>query len=86
MCSVDVVELTTQDLEDIRTARDLLATGEAQRLREAANLTRAEVAAHADSSTDAVALWESGQRCPRTEPALRLGRLYRELTGKAATS
>ncbi len=81
-----VVELTTRDLEDIRTARELLATGEAQRLREASNLTRAEVAAFAESSIDAVALWESGQRCPRTDPALRLGRLYRRLSAEVTTS
>jgi DNA-binding transcriptional regulator YiaG len=80
VCVLNVVPLTARDLEDIQLARELLASGEGVELREQSHLTRAEVgAAVGGYSADAVALWETGRRTPRTDAARRLGRLYRRL-------
>lgn len=67
------------DIEDIRLARRLLATGEGHALRTGAGLERSEVAALLGCSADAVALWEKGARRPRSAAAAALGRLYRSL-------
>lgn len=84
MCRLVVVKLSKADLELIRFARALLATGEAQQRREEAKLTRTELAAHVGCSADAVDLWEAGERIPRTEAAVLLGRFYRDLERQAA--
>lgn len=84
MCLLVVVRLTARDVEDIQLARELLASGEGIRLREQAQLTRAELAAAVGGySADAVGLWEACRRTPRTDAALRLGRMYRRLASEA---
>lgn len=84
VCSLPVVKLTTRDLAAIAAVREALLNGDFQRRREESHLSRAEVATLVDASFDAVALWEAGRRIPRTEAALRLGRLYRRLQHEAA--
>jgi DNA-binding transcriptional regulator YiaG len=76
---VVVVQLSERDLDLIIEVRDALASGAFRRERVQSGLTQAEVAGAARSSADAVALWETGRRVPRTRAALRLGRLYRRL-------
>ena len=55
----------------ISEARKAFATGEALRLRMAANVSQAEFARAVGSSAAAVSLWESGQRMPGSDFALK---------------
>lgn len=71
--------LNQRDLDDIRLARALLSSGAGRRLREDAQLSRAEFGEAVGVTGDAVSLWEAGRRSPRTDAARRLGRQYRRL-------
>jgi DNA-binding transcriptional regulator YiaG len=51
--------------------RALAASGEAKAIREAANIRLAEIARAIGVSFQAVASWESGNRCPTGEHAVR---------------
>lgn len=55
-------------LADVRAA---LASGEAQRLREAAQLSIGEVARACGVDQSTVWRWEQGKRLPRGQPAIR---------------
>lgn len=61
----------------VSLARTLAANGEAARIREAARLSRHEVAAHLGTSATTVRRWEKGERKP-TGP---LGAAYADLLG-----
>lgn len=73
------MELTVQDLRDINFAREVINDRKLAARRAAARLNRAELAAAVGCTSEALAQWEAGRRTPRSEPALRLGRVLREL-------
>ncbi|WP_442814924.1 helix-turn-helix domain-containing protein [Streptomyces sp. NBC_01775] len=73
-------------LVDVRAA---LNSGEARRLREAANLSIGEVAKACDVDQSTVWRWERGTRTPRGEPAVAYARFIQSLrrrSGAAAES
>jgi DNA-binding transcriptional regulator YiaG len=59
--------------------RAAISSGEAQRLREEAQLTIGEVARACGVDQSTVWRWESGQRRPRGQPALKLASLIESL-------
>jgi DNA-binding XRE family transcriptional regulator len=59
--------------------RRLLADGSAQRVRESAGLSRADVARDLAVDESTIARWEARKRVPRSEVALRYGELLGEL-------
>jgi len=63
----------------LAAARRALATGQARELRERARVSQIEVGRECYVTAQAVARWESGQRVPRGEPALRYARLLVQL-------
>ncbi|MEU1497031.1 helix-turn-helix transcriptional regulator [Streptomyces sp. NPDC005732] len=63
-------------LADVRAA---LSTGEAQRLREAADLSISEIARACGVDQSTVWRWERGTRRPRGEAALLYGQLIEDL-------
>jgi DNA-binding XRE family transcriptional regulator len=75
--------LSETDIERIVTIRRVLRSGVAAEIREAAGASRAEVAASVDCHPITVAKWETGERTPRTEVALRLADVYGHLAGAA---
>ena len=66
-------------LDDIAKARAMCRSGEARRIREVAGVSLAEVGAEVGTTAPTVQRWETGQRVPRGEAALRYGRLLRSL-------
>ena len=58
--------------EMVRRARlrELLASGEAQRLRQSAGVSRLEMARHCRVTTSTVTRWESGEKQATTRRAL----------------
>lgn len=63
------------DLLAISSAREALSSGRAVEIREAANLTQAEVAAFCGVTSATVSRWESKSRQPRGAAAKRFSRL-----------
>lgn len=59
----------------LAAARRLASTGEALRIREAAGLTRAEVARVVGVDRATVSRWEDGSRRPTGDAALRFAEL-----------
>jgi len=59
-------------------------SGEARRIRIAAGLSQAEVAAAVRTSVSGVSLWERGLRIPRGDGALKYGRLIAALAERRA--
>jgi DNA-binding transcriptional regulator YiaG len=55
----------------LATVRRLAATGEARRIRQAANLSQSEIAAEVRVHEATVSQWESGKQRPRGDAALR---------------
>lgn len=73
------------ETEQIARVRELIATGAARRIREAARLSLAEMAKPCHVTASAVWRWEQGKRMPRGEAALRYAALLDGLTkGRAA--
>jgi transcriptional regulator with XRE-family HTH domain len=69
-----------EDVELVIEARDLLRSGRAAELREAAGLSQRELAGMLEVSPATVNRWEAGERRPRSGQAVRLARLFRKLT------
>lgn len=67
------------ELIDILLARRCVRTGEAQKLREAAGLSRSDIARTLDVDASAVGRWERHEREPRGGVARRYGQLLRQL-------
>jgi DNA-binding transcriptional regulator YiaG len=70
----------------IAKVRALASSGEAQRIRERAGLTRGDVARDLRASIGAVRRWELGERAPCGELALKYGRLLDELAALETAS
>lgn len=71
MLTVDIV-LTTE-------LRALCASGEARRIREAARLSRSELARAVGTSCASISRWESGDRRPHGELATAYHRALQQL-------
>lgn len=67
------------DAQDLAAARRLAADGSARRIRVAAGLSCAELAAAIDVTRVTVSRWERGQRSPHGAAAVRWVRLLRRL-------
>jgi len=63
----------------LATAREALASGEAERIREDADLSRSEVGAVCGVDQSTIYRWERGLRVPRGVPALRFAHLLSAL-------
>jgi len=72
------------DLHRLQAARRAGASGSARRIRQAAGLSQAEVAAVLGVAQTTVASWETGRRVPRGPAAVRYGRLLEELARDSA--
>ena len=70
-------------LADVRAA---LASGEAQRLREAAQLSIGEVARACGVDQSTVWRWEQGKRLPRGETAIRYADVIDSLRKQASST
>lgn len=68
-----------QDALRLSAARRACVDGRARAVREAANLSLADVASVCRCSSAAVSRWESGTRVPRGEAGVRYGRLLARL-------
>ena len=72
------------DLLLVTRTRADLKSGAARTLRVACGLTQTEIAAQIGVSSVAVSRWESGDRTPRGDAALRYARLLAALRKAAA--
>jgi DNA-binding transcriptional regulator YiaG len=57
----------------------MIRSGKARAIREAAGLSRSEIADSIKVNQSSIARWENGERMPRGPAAQRYGRLLREL-------
>jgi DNA-binding transcriptional regulator YiaG len=64
---------------ELAEVRALIRTGEAQRIREANQLSLAELGRSLGCTGPAVSRWEAGDRLPRGDLAVRYGALLRQL-------
>lgn len=71
--------MTGNQVLALSRARSVARTGEARRIREAAQLSLAEVAAAIGVDTSTVHRWETGDRRPRGDAAVRFIELLDEL-------
>lgn len=77
---------TSRSVTSLAEARALIASGEARRIRRAARLSLAEVAADIPADLSAVGRWERGQRVPRGAAALRYAQLITQLRAQLEAS
>ena len=73
--------LSVEELHELRRLRELLGSGEAQRIRERLGFTAGQAAGCCGVATSTVTCWESGLKKPRTRKAL----CYLELLETART-
>ena len=71
--------LDADDVDAVVLARLALVDGRAREARLAAQMTQAEEAAYCKVTEGCVNHWEARRRVPRTEEAIRLGRLLQQL-------
>lgn len=69
-----------RDLERLSAVRVACRNGQARAIRVNAGLTQDEIAQTVRRSQTTVALWESGQRVPRGEAALRYADVLESLS------
>lgn len=72
-------ETENPDLAEARAAREWCRTGVARVVREAAGLSRSDIARELGVSTNAIRMWENGDRRPRVEVASQYAALLRTL-------
>jgi len=66
-------------LEKLARVRDLVISGRAQEIREAARVTRPELGTEVGASGMTIARWEAGENLPHGKRALRLLRALERL-------
>jgi len=74
-----MARLTTRDLEQLRFARQLSASGEALRIRRASGFSQSELAEPTGVTPSCISRWETGARRPRGKAGARYGQLLRAL-------
>jgi len=67
------------EVQKLVAVRQMCANGEARRIRQTANLTLAEIGGDVLVTPTTVQRWETGQRSPRGEQALRYYRTLARL-------
>ena len=72
------------ELVRLADVRDAARSGEARRLRVAAELSLAEVARAVGVAVPTVLRWERGERTPRGKPAIRYAKLLEALEKREA--
>jgi DNA-binding transcriptional regulator YiaG len=78
--ATDVEEASAlENLRLLRWVRQMTASGQAKAIRQAADVSQGEAATFVRVSDATISRWESGQRTPRGEAALRYGQLLRGL-------
>jgi DNA-binding transcriptional regulator YiaG len=75
----------TTKAERLQALRELTTSGKAREIREAARLTESEIARSVGTHYSTVSRWESGQRLPRGEAALRYAALLDRLAKAEAS-
>lgn len=75
---------SSDQIAQISTIRELLLTGEAERMRRSAGILRSEVARRIGCSQSTVGRRESGERVPRSDVCLVVAAAYGELASLAA--
>lgn len=80
---LSVLAMSIQDLERLARVRELIASGEAKRLRVAADVSLSEVAAACGVDTSSVWRWETGRRSPRGSDALQYARVLAMLASSS---
>lgn len=76
--------MTSDDLDQLVTMRQLVRTGDARQLRQGAGLSRRELAASVGVTVSTLTKWELGQRVPNGDAALRYARVLGRLQATAA--
>lgn len=74
----------TTTAEKLQALRARTASGEARKIREAARLSLNDIARSVGTHYSTIGRWESGERLPRGEAALRYAALLERLTKAAA--
>lgn len=74
------------DVLQLARVRSLARNGTARRVREAAELSKAEVGGAVGVSGEAVTRWENGSRAPTGVPALKYLRLLERLSALTGVS
>jgi DNA-binding transcriptional regulator YiaG len=83
-----VIGMPTSTETDIRLlieAREAAKSGRAERVRVAAGLSQAEIAAAIGVTAPCVSRWEAGDRRPRGAAAIAYARLLQELDQRGGT-
>jgi DNA-binding transcriptional regulator YiaG len=75
----------TTTAERLQVLRERTATGEAREIREAARLSQSDIARSVGVHFSTLSRWESGNRLPRGQAALRYAALLDRLS-KAAVA
>ncbi|HEY5455712.1 MAG TPA: helix-turn-helix domain-containing protein [Acidothermaceae bacterium] len=71
--------MDTPDTETLAWVRQQVVTGMAKKIREASRLSQGDIARHVHVASATVSRWESNERLPSGEAALRYGALLRKL-------
>lgn len=66
-------------LTELVQLRQMCESGEARHIREAAGVSQGELAQEAETTVQSVHRWETGQRTPRGDAAMRYLRVLRSL-------
>jgi DNA-binding transcriptional regulator YiaG len=74
----------TTTAEKLQAIRTRIISGEARQIREAAHLSQSELARSVGVDNTTLCRWESGERFPRGEAALRYAALLDRLAKAAA--
>lgn len=76
--------MSTKEVLRLSRVRSLMASGEARRIREAANLSQRDIAQALNVSVPTVSRWENGARYARGDHALAYLDLLEALDGQGA--
>jgi DNA-binding XRE family transcriptional regulator len=76
--------MSIDDAVRLADVRQAVRSGSARRIRQAAGLTQADVAAAVGVERATVGLWETGARVPRSAVALRYAELLSRLSAIGA--
>jgi len=74
-----ITRMTGEELRKLAEIRDRCSSGEARRLRRRLQISLSEIAGAVPTSETNVYRWETGERMPRGELALRYGAVLEEL-------
>jgi DNA-binding XRE family transcriptional regulator len=79
MVCMDKRPLTVPEIRDVRRGREIVATGELRRVREACGLTQAELSRMLGVYPSNIVNWERDQRPPVARHAIKIARVIDRL-------